>query len=321
MKPIGGYFGLELSCRGGFPHSSDGPLVNSGRNALEMILRELPADAEVLVPKFTCEVVLEPFARTGVRYRLYDVDPDLQLPQAPVSGEKQYILYTNYFGIKDGYVDELSERYGRNLIVDNSQALFHAPVDGCNAIYSHRKFVGVPDGGQVIGPVCRATAPTETDSSNERCSHLLKRIDLGASEGYRDFSINDGSITGLPPRKMSPLTERILRSIDWDNVKKRRRDNFRQLHSALGAVNTLRIPEMDTFECPMVYPFRTTDLALRQRLIHNKIFVATYWPNVLRDNPHGSSACDLAQHIIPLPIDQRYGKEEMDRIISVIDNA
>ena len=53
-------------------------------------------------------------------------------------------------------------------------------------------------------------------------------------------------------------------------------------------------------------------------LIANKVFVAKYWPNV--DEWAGKDALEtwMANYILPLPIDQRYGKEDMERIIQIL---
>lgn len=58
-------------------------------------------------------------------------------------------------------------------------------------------------------------------------------------------------------------------------------------------------------------------LQLRQRLIANRIYVATYWPNLAKLNYDTLEEC-LAKKIIALPIDQRYNKEDMKRIIESI---
>ena len=69
----------------------------------------------------------------------------------------------------------------------------------------------------------------------------------------------------------------------------------------------------------MVYPYRTKDAGLRQRLIDNGIFVARYWPDISCGNNPTSNAVDLATEILPLPIDQRYGVDDMKRIIEIIN--
>ena len=57
MQAIGGYFELADYEQGdGFPHQ-DGILLNTGRNALEYILRCIGEVKRVYLPYYTCEVV------------------------------------------------------------------------------------------------------------------------------------------------------------------------------------------------------------------------------------------------------------------------
>lgn len=119
---------------------------------------------------------------------------------------------------------------------------------------------------------------------------------------------------------MSSLTKHILHRIDYEEVRFRRRSNFETLHMSLAQTNDLSVPDMGSFACPMIYPYLTEDKSLRNRLIENKIFVATYWPNVLEWCGEHSLEHTLARNLIPLPVDQRYGEEDMIRIINVITN-
>lgn len=71
---------------------------------------------------------------------------------------------------------------------------------------------------------------------------------------------------------------------------------------------------------PMVYPFLSDDANLKKKLIENKVFVATYWPNVMEWCEKGAWEYQLAQQACFLPVDQRYGEEEMERILEIINN-
>ena len=64
--------------------------------------------------------------------------------------------------------------------------------------------------------------------------------------------------------------------------------------------------------------FQPCNSLLKKRLIDNKIFVATYWPNVLEWCKEDDIEYKLCKSIIPIPIDQRYGKEDMNRILEII---
>ena len=118
---------------------------------------------------------------------------------------------------------------------------------------------------------------------------------------------------------MSKLTRRMMRSIDYQQSAKQRRVNFELLHKALGEVNNLTLP-FDGSAVPMVYPFLVPIKSLREKLIENKIFVARYWPNVLDWTTKEDIESFLAYQMQPLPIDQRYDKGDMQRIIDVIES-
>ena len=75
---------------------------------------------------------------------------------------------------------------------------------------------------------------------------------------------------------------------------------------------------MEDSAVPMVYPYLTDRDDLRSKLQSERIYVATYWPNVLRDSAPGSMEYCWADRCLPLPIDQRYGTEDMQRIIESI---
>ena len=318
MRAIGGYFSLELPLvQGNYIHEK-GIHLNSGRNALEYILRSLPDIRCIWIPYYTCEVVLEPLKKLDIPYHFYSVNEYLELTDEIELGKNEYLLFTNYFGIKDTYIKELASRYRERLIVDNAQAFFAEPIEGVKTVYSPRKFVGIPDGGIAYMENGFDLSGLELDISYNRCSHLLKRLDLGAEAGYTDFRENSCQLMNQPVKRMSNLTWNLLQGIDFDSVKKQRRENFKQLHEALSEINQLYISDIETFACPMVYPFYTSDDTLKKCLIENKIFVATYWPNVLNWCKEGMLEYKLASRVIAIPIDQRYGKENMKKIIKMI---
>ena len=319
-KAIGGYLSLEISkAQNGYIHTK-GIHLNSGRNALEYILKSIPVVQKLYIPYYTCDVILEPINKLGIPYGYYRIDEHLELADEIQLDKDEYLLVTNYFGIKDAYIKKLAKQYGKRLIVDNAQALYAEQLEGIKTIYSPRKFVGIPDGGIAYIDNGLDVADMEQDVSYNRCSHLLKRLDLGAEAGYNDFRANSRQLVNQPIRRVSNLTWHLLQGIDFEEVKKRRWKNFMQLHQALSSINRLHIPETETFACPMVYPLYTSDMTLKNYLIENKIFVATYWPNVLNWCKEGMLEHELASKVIAIPIDQRYKNEDMNRIIQTLND-
>lgn len=315
-KSIGGFFELEQR-DGSFPHC-DATLLRSGRNCFEYILRA-HRPTQIHLPKFTCDAMLEPLRKLAVPYSLYSIDEHLEIRDEIAMSEGALIVYTNYFGIKDAYCRKLAGKYRGQLILDYSHAFYAEPSSISHTFYSPRKFFGLPDGG------CLYTSRTLDDeipasTSYDRVSHLMKRIDLGAEAAYADFVHNERSLSGAPIQQMSSLTRRLLDSIDYVATRETRLRNYSYLEEHLGASNGFSADE-DESSCPMIYPFLSKDSTLRKKLIGQKIFVATYWPNVLNWCNEFELEYEFTEHLIPLPIDQRYGQLDMERIVRIVSEG
>lgn len=314
MEAIGGYFSLELPLYK--EYHQDAIKLNTGRNCLEYILR-CRHYKKVYIPYYTCNVILEPFHKLGTEFSFYHINLDFEIADEihPQMGEA--ILYTNYFGIKQRYVEELAERYGSQLIVDNTQAFYAKPIEGIDTFYTCRKFFGVPDGAYLYTDKL-LDEELEQDVSYERMSFLLKRIDLGAEAGYADFREQSHLLIGQPIKRMSKLTERLMQSIDYEKSAHTRRNNFCILHELLKETNKNRII-LDDNAVPMVYPYYTEKERHREHLINNKVFVARYWPNVLDWCDPSELEYKLSENIVFLPIDQRYAESEMNYVLKFLD--
>ncbi|MCL8536468.1 hypothetical protein M9991_06265 [Chryseobacterium gallinarum] len=283
---------------------------------MEYILRAKKR-SKIYLPYYTCDVILEPIKKLNLDYEFYDVDFNLE-PLFDYSHikEDEFFLYTNYFGIKDNFIKTLIQKIPQNIIIDNAQAFFSPVIRNISQFYSPRKFVGVADGGFLYTDK-KLDQELEKDESYQRMSHLLKRIDLSAEQGYTDFSENDKSLENQPIKRMSNLTKRILSGIDYEKIKTSRRENFHFLHENLKEKNFLPI-ELSEESVPMVYPFRTNAKHLKKKLTDERIYCATYWPNVLHWCDESKNAYFLTKEIIAIPIDQRYSIEEMKKIINHI---
>ena len=250
---------------------------------------------------------------------VYHIDINFEIRDRFTLKEGEALLYTNYFGLKQHYVEQLAEMVGSRLIIDNTQAFYAKHLTGIDTFYSCRKFFGVPDGAYLY---CEKELDEdlEQDYSYDRLAHLLKRIDLSAEEGYKDYRQVEDGLDNLPIRKMSKLTQRLMKGIDYEAAAQRRRANYQMLHEALGKENNIDLP-LEKDAVPMVYPFLVPEKGLREKLIENKIFVARYWPNVLDWTTKDDIEYLLACQMQPLPIDQRYGKEDMNRVLDIIERC
>ena len=316
-QPIGGYFELELHQHDSFFHSN-AIALNSGRNAFAYIIKSL-AVKKVYLPLYICHVMLQPLQQLQIDYAFYSINEDLEPDQNFTVGGDECILYINYFGLKNTTAHKLAQKYA-NTVIDNAQAFFNLPPSHTATFYSPRKFFGVPDGGFAYTNKSSMLSLRQDETSFERCEHLLKRIDLGASEGFSDFKSNELEFENRSIAGMSRLTKKILLNIDYEWVRSKRNENFYELHTALQKFNRLsHIIDGGTINGPMMYPYLCDNKNLREHLQEKNIFTPTYWPDI-SEMGNGSNAFEsyLAEHLIPLPIDQRYGRRDMHRIVSVI---
>ena len=313
MTPIGGYFSLELPLLEEYHKSAI--KLNTGRNCLEYILR-CRNYKKVYIPYYTCEVILEPFKKTGIEYSFYSININFEITDDIYLKEDEALLYTNYFGLKQRYAESLSTKYGQQLIMDNTQAFYAKPIAGIDTFYTCRKFFGVPDGAYLYSNKV-LDVDMEQDVSYNRFDYLTKRIDLSAEDGFADFRKSDDSLEHQPIKRMSKLTERLMHSINYEGIAQKRRENFCQIHEELKTSNQLQI-HLEDDAVPMIYPYLTEKNGLRNYLIQNKIFVAQYWPNVLEWCKSNDLEYQLAKYLVCVPIDQRYGEESMRQIIQLI---
>jgi len=319
MKAIGGYFELELASKEDY--HSEAIKLNSGRAAFEYLLR-IRKYKKIYMPYYTCDTIFEPIQRLRLEHEFYTIDAKME----PIFDfgkikEDHAFLYTNYFGLKDAYIQKLTQEQNR-LIIDNVPAFFSDPLPGVDCFYSPRKFFGVPDGGYLYpGKAEYRRLRLTRDSSFARSQHLLRRIDVSPEDGYRDFIASNDDLCFVSPKKMSKLTERILRSIDYDEVKLIRQRNFSYLHKCLSQINELDLSKVDFHDAaPIVYPLLTAHgKDLRDALIKERIFVAQYWPNVLEWTDEDSVEYMLTKNLLALPIDQRYAVADMKRVLSFIN--
>lgn len=311
-QAIGGYFSLELEEKQPYHKGENFLLLNTARNCLEYILEANDYNL-VHIPYFTCEVILEPFIKLNIKFKFYSIDENLEpIFDFNSLSEKDAFLYTNYFGIKDMYIERLS-KLRINLIVDNAQSFFSKAIKGIHTFYSARKFLGVADGAYLYTEK-HLNRTLVQDYSFSRMEHLLKRIDESAEGGYASFSENDKSLIGQPIKKMSKLTERILKSVDYEVVKSARLENFRFLHVNLRKSNQL-VFDLNENMIPMVYPYWTKDLTLKNRLLKKRIYCATYWPNLKEWCNPKSLEYRLMDEVVYLPMDQRYNTQLLKEIL------
>ena len=314
---MGGFFGLELPDYNNFPYR-EAPhcaYVNSGRAAFECLLLNMPRPEKILVPRFICDTMLQGPARLGIPVQRYDCTEQLT-PILPEVAERDLVLLVNYFGLTENSVAAAAQQLTGRCVVDATTALYSPPLPGVPTVYSPRKFAGVTDGGVAHAPFPLTQLPEDTASSAHTSLCLLEALEHGTTAALAASETAEKTLTA-PPLRMSRLTRRLIRSIDFEQASTCRLKNYAMLHHALSGINHLTLPTSPE-HAPMCYPLVSGIPDLRDTLIDAGIAIPLYWPEVIDATDATDTANRLARRLLPLPLDQRYTKTDMERLVRLI---
>lgn len=319
-KEIGSF--LELSFLKGLEYYKGNHVVrlNSGRAGIYHAVRILNCHT-VFLPYYQCETVREFLLKKGIKIQYYHIDKNFN-PQILSCPKDTAIVLVNYFGIMSyARMSSLSLKY-QNAIIDNSQAFFALPIEGCMNVYSARKFIGVPDGAYVLGDrVNEYMKEYEQDYSSDTSLFLLQRIEYGCEgKAYENRKINEERINHSDIKRMSKLTHTILDGTDYEYIKGKRQENFETANRLFAGINRMNPKVYYSNNCiPMVYPLVVEDEKVLQNLNINKIFQGRWWNYLLDEVESDSFEYYMTKYMIPITIDQRYDESTMKDIFNIIN--
>lgn len=314
MKEIGGYIELDTYS---LPMLHEGAAaLNCGRNALAYLI-EAEDIRKIVLPYFICSSVKKVCEKYSVKIRYYHILPDFN-PDVPPLENDEWFYVVNYYGqVSREKLETLADRVP-HIIIDNAQDYFAEPIKGADTLYTCRKYFGVPDGAFLYTNIHLKRELPE-DESFERMHFLLGRYERNASEFYIESVMNNRFFETEQVKKMSLLTWNLLHAVNYEQVKRKRTENFKILSDALQTINRLDVRNV---EGAFMYPLLLADAAdIRRKMQEQKIYIPILWPNVLEDVPEEWLEWEYAQNILPLPVDQRYNDKDMEYIVEVLKNV
>ncbi len=321
---------------------------DSGRSALRMLVSLLNKDYKVFLPEYICESVINCFDRQYVHfYRInndFSIDTDdlknkletfaLTAPYNP-NPIHTVIFLMHYFGAVQSQeslsqIKELAEKYNCLIIEDTTHSIFSSKMTiGDYAVCSIRKWFPISKGGVLYSntaPIGLPTYSPEPNADNEKVTGLILKDlyiknKLDCNELYRKiFKDYESRIDNQQIiYSISDLDRYIVECINIPRLVQRRQNNYLYVKSVIkvnGIIPTVIIKDN---ECPFSFPIRVPDRDdFRQYLIQNNIYCAVHWPtdNICPNERPKANA--NSQELISLPIDQRYGPNELNYMIDVI---
>ncbi len=289
---------------------------NCGRNAIAAAFIAVKPK-KIYVPYYVCSVVRETLDKYNLPYELYLLDDSLE-PRIDHLEKDEWLLYVNYFGtMPDEKIEGIVKKYER-VLIDHTQAFYARPVlDGvCFNVFLPRKFFGLIDGAYLIwGGHRQFSFDYPKDISWERGAYLLKSIELGTNAAYQD-NLDSMECYSDGIRLMSTLTEKMLKSIDYEETGQIRQRNYQVLVDEFADINEIGL-HMEGY-APYVYPLLVKNDALRKKVVDRKIYAPQWWKYLLQEVPENSIEATLGKWLLPLPVDHRYTEDDMKEMAQTI---
>lgn len=331
-------------------------LFGSGRAGLKWILEETGAEPgdEVLLPSYLCPALLRPVLTLGLKPAFYRVDHALNVDvwdvERRLSRKTKLLLFIHYFGFPQpaDVVAGLANLRGRVVLVEDCvQALLTRSEGrwlgqtGDYSFVSFRKFVAVPDGAWVRARRALAPAPQGEGAGK---GAMLRLAGMLLKHGYLQSGEQDDRVfqmymellrTGeasfddlTGPEGGSELTWHLLGLQDWEGIMRTRRDNYRWLADAIAGMPGLALlrSSLPDSVCPLGLPIVLPDEAQREKLratlVREGVYTPVHWrlPDEV-DEGQFHEAWDLSRRELTIPIDQRYGRQEMVYVAGAIGRA
>lgn len=309
---IGGYIEFEKYNRPML--HEEGIKLNCGRNAL-LYLIKVKNIKKIAMPKFMCDSCADILKNNRIIVRYYSIGRDFR-PLRISLADDEWLYLVNFYGqLSNEYIKELVAT-NKRVIIDNAQAYFQTSLEGSNTLYTCRKFFGVADGAFLYTDI-KLDEDIPQDESFDRMHFLLGRFERTASEFYPEYTANNCLFATEPLKRMSKLTENLLRGIDYESVKIIRTNNFSFLHKQFQKINklNLKIPE-GAFMYPL---YIENGSEIRKQLQNKKIYIPTLWPAVFNLCAEDELEYGMAKNILPLPVDQRYSQKDMQYLVDSIN--
>lgn len=328
----------------------------SGREAIELALisleREKPGIKKCcLMPGYMCDSVFLPFQHRGWELIFYSVDRDLlsygeELFRLALEHDPGLILIHPYYGTdtcRELRVHLRALRKSGICVMEDVTQAYYLKEGGKDADFvvgSLRKWYAIPDGGFVATDIPLAEDVLEEGEAyaQERLVPLTEKWKYLHDETFAQMSeeerqerkktfleknraLEEALDRCCGIRRMSRLSQSILAKTDEAAAAAKRAENDNHLYEKVMERKGLRpiLPKKDG-KAPLYFPVYAREREELQRFLRERdIYAPVLWPlGVENRNALMGDEDYIYRHMLALPVDQRYGPEEMERIGEVL---
>lgn len=335
-KVIGGEFEINPAL---LKHKKElnedsGYYYSSGRAALYYILENItqtqPQIDTILLPDYLCESIIKTVSYKNLKIKYYELTDQLTLDKnnfSKVYSGGEIVLVINYFGLANtgtqiDYIRSLDSQ--SCIILDNVQA-FYEMTNQTKANYSFtsfRKWFPVPDGALV--------KTKEQGMFFPKIENVFSKYKIAGSflKKFRDDNVNfDGVYLSLFDKgenlifsdlasKISITSKTIFSKLDLSSIAWHRKENAKFIIEELACLGIKPIIDFNEEKVPLFIPIKISGRnMIRSRLAEKGIYCPIHWST---NSDTLSKGKEMAKNELSIVIDQRYNKQDMIRIISII---
>ena len=285
----------------------------------------------ILLPDYLCESIIEVVHQFRLKIIFYSVNENLTIDEIDFSTKylkTSIVLLINYFGgIDCASQVSVIRALDKNacIIEDNVQGFYtmFKKSDADFSFTSFRKSFSVPDGGWVKSKFTDLPVATERNSFAEYkivggiLKHL-RRFDEINDQLYLDLlKKGEEKINENYHSEISTITLNIISGLKLKLTSEKRKENANFLIEGLSKLNLKSIVKFSCSDIPLFIPIQLKNRDIvRAELFKENIFCPVHWP--VLNHYDLKKGKELAQNELSLIIDQRYGIEEMSRILNVL---
>ncbi len=311
----------------------------NGRSALYDILNEIIDKnvRKIYLPVFCCSSIIECVKKSKLEIIYYKLNSKLNPLVNPKKNTS--ILVINYFGRISKFVEKYKKSKSKKyiLIEDATHSFLNIdfdPFDSSHYIYfSLRKHSHISAGGW-------SNASSQSKKKYTDNQMLISDIKLFRKKkknflNQNKYRENEDCFVNFFRKKeielskiysSDSLSKNLKNEIckyNWMDVSKKRRNNWLLLDSLLGKKFKKIFKYLKKNEVPLGYIIIVKERnKLRNYLKKRRIYSSIHWPiyrNIKKAN--FKFEVDLSNHILTIPIDQRYSKNEIKYIADNIINS
>lgn len=301
----------------------------------------------VLIPAYTCQTVITPFEDAGWRCEYYSIHKDLRIDTSSLLDlvEKKHpslVVAHPYFGmdLNDEEIKALTtiREQGIAVVLDLTQCLFSTKQYpfASFVVASYRKWMPIPDGGYLKNmtdavKICQPEAENDEFTDRELAAMYLRGQYFGNGEQRtKAISIRLSKAadhladSNIAPHKMSQVAYNLMQNENLELNQQRRFENYTYLYQNIRESDKVTkvcksIDEVTS--APLYFTIFVQDRPSLQRpLAQEAIYAPVIWPVEDERVLINDEVKYIYDHILAIPIDQRYDEKDMRRAVEIINN-